>query len=85
MSLDQLSTIDALRQFLNGTQAVAFSVASNKQDRYRWVQKTLVKHRYLLLSKADKGIVTRYLIKVAGYTLTRRRSVLYASTSNLAR
>jgi hypothetical protein len=68
MSLDQLTTIDAIQQFLNGTQAVAFGIATNKQERYRWVQKTLVKHQYILRNKADKGVITRYLIKVTGYS-----------------
>ena len=51
MSLEQLTTLDAIKQFLKGTQAVAFNVATDKAERYRWVQKTLVKHRYLLLGK----------------------------------
>jgi hypothetical protein len=38
MSLDQLTTIEAIQQFLDGTQAVAFGIATNKQERYRWVQ-----------------------------------------------
>ena len=33
MSLEQLTTIDAIRQFLEGTQRVAFSVKANKQER----------------------------------------------------
>lgn len=68
MSLEQLTTIDAIRQFLDGTQRVAFNVKTTKQERYRWVQKTLVKHQYMLLGKADKGVVSRYLIKVTGYS-----------------
>ena len=55
MSLEQLTTIDAIAQFLEGIQTVSFNVATNKQERYRWVQKTLVRHRYILLGKADKG------------------------------
>lgn len=64
MSLEQLATIESIKQFLKGTQAVAFSVATDKQARYRWVQKNLVKHRYMLLGKADRGTVNRYLMKV---------------------
>ena len=45
MSLEQLTSIDAINQFLEGTQDVAFSVAIRKQECYRWVQKTLVKHQ----------------------------------------
>jgi len=39
MSLDQLATLHSVRQFLDGTQAVAFSVATSKQERYRWGRK----------------------------------------------
>lgn len=82
MSLEQLTTIHSVRQFLDGTQAVAFSVATSKRERYHWVQKTLVKHRYLLLSKADKGVITRYLMKVTGYSLAQIKRLIqqYATT-----
>jgi len=33
MSLEQLISIAAIRQFLEGTQAVAFDIATNKQER----------------------------------------------------
>ncbi len=59
MKLEQLNTLDAIRQFLEGTQAIAFSVATNKAERYRRVQKTRVKHRYMLPGKTDKGTITR--------------------------
>ena len=76
MCLEQLTTIDAIRQFLDGTQAVAFSVATSKQARYRWTQKTLVKHRYWHLSKVDKGVVTRYLMKVTGYSHAQSKRLI---------
>ena len=59
MSLEQLNTLDAIRQFLDGTQEVVFIAAADKPERYRWVQKAMVKHRYLLLGKMDRGTVTR--------------------------
>jgi hypothetical protein len=68
MSLEQLNTIADVALFLAGTQAVAISLATAKQARYLWVQKTLVKHQYLLRSKADKGLITRYLMKVTAYS-----------------
>ncbi len=60
MKLEQLNSLEDIRHFLEGTQAVAFGLATSKQERYRWVQNTLVKHRYMLRSKADKGTITRY-------------------------
>jgi hypothetical protein len=31
------------------------------------VQHALLKHRYILLNKAGKGLITRYLIKITSY------------------
>lgn len=39
MSLEQLTNIEDVNHFLEGTQAVAFGVASSKSARYGWVQK----------------------------------------------
>ena len=85
MSLEQLTSIAAIRLFLEGTQAVAFNVVSNKQERYQWVQKTLVKHRYILLGKADRGIITRYIMKVTGYSLAQTKRLIrqYVNTGTV--
>ena len=80
MKLEQLNTLSDIRNFLEGTQSVAFSVATSKQERYRWVQKTLVKHRYLCLSKADKGTITRYLMKVTAYSLAQTKRLIQQYT-----
>lgn len=80
MKLEQLNSISDIRNFLEGTQAAAFSVATSKQERYHWVQKTLVKHRYLSLSKADKGTVTRYLMKVTAYSLAQTKRLIQQYT-----
>jgi len=68
MSLEQLTTIAAIERFLSGTQEVAISLATRKQERYRWIQKILAQHEYLLLGRAHKGVITRYLMKVTGYS-----------------
>ena len=56
------------RNSLDGTQAVAFCVATTKQERYQWVQNTLVTFRYMQSNKADKGLITCLLMKVTGYS-----------------
>lgn len=68
MTLDDLTTVDQLREFLSGTQAVAFAVIGNKDTSYHWIQGELVRFRYLSCSRSDKGIVIRYLMKVSGYS-----------------
>ena len=67
MNLDHLTTIAAVEQFLEGTQAMAFCITTTKQERYRWIQKALIKHQHLMLIKTDKGVITRYLMKVTEY------------------
>jgi len=68
MKLEDVTTVDQLTDFLSGTQAAAFSVLSGKDACYRWIQGELVKFRYLTLSRQDKGVVIRYLVKVSGYS-----------------
>ena len=63
-----MKTIMKLEDFLSGTQAVAFSVISDKDDCYRWIQGELVKFRYLRRSRQGKGVVVRYLMKISGYS-----------------
>ena len=45
MNINELNTIEQLEQFLSGSQAVAFLVASSKDECYRGIQRTLVKFR----------------------------------------
>jgi hypothetical protein len=68
MKLEDLTTVEQLKDFLSGTQAVVFSVVSDKDAGYRWIQGELVKFRYLMLPRADKGVVIRYLMKLSGYS-----------------
>ena len=38
MKLNDLRSINQLRDFLEGTKAVAFAVVTNKDERYQWMQ-----------------------------------------------
>ena len=76
MSLEQLTTPEEVRAFLKGTQAVVFTVATDKKERYQWVQKSLVKLRYTKRGKADKGLITPYLMKVTGYSHAQTKRLI---------
>ena len=84
MNDTQLETLDQVRQFLEGTEAVTFQIAS-KDARYRWLQHTLVKFRYLQLSKTDKGLITRYIRKMTGYSPAQVKRLIrqYRKTGRL--
>jgi len=68
MNVDKITTISSLEDFLNGNQFVAFSVPGGKSERYQFIQKILIKFRYMTCSKHEKGIVIRFLEKVTGYS-----------------
>src|SRR3972149_6204380 len=65
MKLEDVTTVAQLTDFLSGTQAVAFTVLSDKDARYRWIQGELVRFRHLACTRRDKGVVIRYLMKAS--------------------
>ena len=87
MNIEDLTTINQVIAFLEGTQRVAFEVADDKDSRYRWVQRTLVKFHYLSLSRPDKGVLIRYLMKISGYSRQQITRLIkqYRDTGRLVR
>ena len=67
MNDTRLETIEQIRAFVAGTEAIEFSMESTP-ERYAWIQATLIRLRYVSLSKGDKGLVRRYLQKLTGYS-----------------
>ena len=67
MNDTQIKTLEQVRQFLEGTAVVELCIDA-MEDRYAWIQATLVRFRYLQLSKADKGVLLSFLQKVSGYS-----------------
>ena len=86
MNDTQLETIEQIRAFLAGTEAVEFLMES-PLERYRWIQATLIRLRYVSLSKGDKGEVRRYLQKVTGYSRQQLTRLIgqYKRTGKLGR
>ncbi len=68
MNINDLNTIEQMEQFLTGSQAVAFLVASSKDEYYQSIQRTQVKNSYPSLNKRSKGVFVRFLIKITGYS-----------------
>ena len=68
MNIDNLTQIEHLEAFLEGNQQIAYSVPGDKAERYRLIQRVLVKFDYLSCNKKDKGIIRRFLIKLTGYS-----------------
>ena len=75
MNLDNLKTIEQMEDFLNGSQAIAFAVAANKDERYHFVEKLLKRFNYGSLKRSHKGVVVRFLGKVSSYSRQQLGSV----------
>lgn len=87
MTLSKLTTITQLEHFLDGSQVCHYEVLSAKDERYKWIQKTLVQFRYTSLSKREKGVVTRYLGKISGYSSAQLKRLIrqYVTTGKCVR
>ena len=68
MSLKALKNTEELQTFLEGSQAIVFSVPGNKTARYRFIQSVLKQFHYRALTKRQKGIVIRFLLQVTAYS-----------------
>jgi transposase InsO family protein len=67
MDDSQVSTLDQVRQFLEGTVRIAIAICS-KSECYDWIRRTLIRFEYLTLSRSDRGTLLRYLCRVSGYS-----------------
>src|SRR4030066_2124595 len=63
----QIKTLEQVRQFLEGTGGVDLTIDA-KEDRYAWIQRTLIRFRYRQLGKTDKGLLLGFLQKVSSYS-----------------
>ncbi len=66
MNDERLQTIEQVRQFLAGSEALDFGGVS-VEERYQWIQTVLVRFKYCRLKRAEKGVIRRYIEKVSGY------------------
>jgi len=67
MNDESLQTIERVRGFLEGSEAVEFRGLTAK-EKYYWIEEVLVRFRYHRLKRAEKGVVRRYIGKVTGYS-----------------
>ena len=67
MNDQQLQTVEMIKQFLDGSQAIDFE-GKGTEDRYSWIEGVLNRFKYLRLQKVEKGIIKRYIEKVTGYS-----------------
>jgi hypothetical protein len=67
MNDEQIQTLDQVKQFLEGSGAVAFKGIIVK-EKYLWIEEVLRKFKYTKLKRTGKGIIRSYILKVTGYS-----------------
>jgi transposase InsO family protein len=67
MDDSQLTTLEQVRRFLDGSSDLEFSISS-KEEAYEWTRRTLVRFRYLTLGREDRGALLGYLCRGSGYS-----------------
>jgi len=67
MNDEDIQTIEQVRQFLAGSEALEFEGVSIA-ERYRWIERVLVRFTYCRLNRTEKGVIRRYVEKVSGYS-----------------
>ena len=67
MNDGQLQTVEQVRQFLEGSEAVEFRGLTAK-DKYYWIDEVLIRFSYHRLRRCEKGVIRRYVPKVTGHS-----------------
>ena len=67
MNDEKLQTMEQVRQFLEGSEAVEFRGLTTK-EKYYWIEEVLIRFSYYRLKRAEKGVIRQYVQKVTGYS-----------------
>jgi len=67
MNDSSINRIEGIENFLNASDEISFNKESTKLA-YTWVENTLVKFRYMHITKPEKGLVKKYIEKLTGYS-----------------
>ena len=64
-----------MARILAGSEPLSFRL-SGRKDKYEWLSGLLVKTKYRILGKKDKGIVFRYAALIAGYSAIQLKRLI---------
>jgi len=67
MNDEQLQTIEQVKQFLEGSEAVEFRGVIT-EEKYGWIKEVLIRFKYHRLKRDEKGVIRRYIERITGYS-----------------
>jgi len=68
MDETEIQTLEEVVRFLSGAGQARPVLQGGKDDIYAWIERTLVRFRYLFIDRKGKGIVRRYIMQLSGYS-----------------
>ena len=68
MNVSRLETIEQIREFLNGTEEVAFSNCSDQFTLRAFVTTVIKRYRYFSLPKGERSVLLTYMRRMTGYS-----------------
>jgi hypothetical protein len=86
MNDEQLQTVEQVRQFMEGSEAVEFRGVTAK-EKYNWIEEVLIRFSYHSIKRVEKGVIRRYIQKVTGYSRSQVSRLIaeYKRTGRLRR
>ena len=67
MNNRNLQTIEQVRQFLGGSEALEFRALS-VGEKYNWIEAVLIRFRYHRFKRVEKGVIRQYIEKIMRYS-----------------
>jgi len=77
-------SLESIRGFLLASEEIRFE-SQSRRERYAWVEQLLTQHQYPTLGKAARGLLRRYIEKMAGLSRaqTSRLIARFVATGRL--
>jgi len=87
MNEAEIRTLEDIEQFLAGTTCQSLKIQGSRDNLYAWVERTLVRFRYLWLDKKQKGLVRTYIQHLSGYSRAQLNRLIaqYRKTGHIRR
>ena len=65
MNDERSQTIEQIRQFPEGSEAVEFR-GLTAQEKHYWIEEVLIRFKYHRLKRGEKRVIRRYIEKATG-------------------
>lgn len=87
MDETRIQRLEDVEQFLAGTVEDSLKLQGGKDDVYAWIERTLVRFRYLWPGKKQKGLVRAYIQCLSGYSRPQMNRLIaqYRKTGRIRR